>query len=161
MHSTIFEIAKHPITADEQSSPGYLPDWLYESCCDYTTKMSTDEREQCIARLTACLGSNCIRSGDQLTFSPQFKQQYFRESFRYFKAAARALAETEYDVFAGIKPAVALELALNGISESYEDRRAFYVYCPDSKELSSLDTWLRKADLSEPVYIGDAINYHY
>lgn len=161
MHSTVFEISEYPASDGEHSNSGYLPDWFYESVCDYTTKMSEDEREKSLTQLTAYLDPHCARSGNLLTFSPQFSQQYFRDSFKYFKAAARALAEADYDVFAGIEPTAAFELALSGIAESYEDKRSFYVYCPDSKELSPLDKWLHKADLSKPFYVRDAINYHF
>ena len=161
MYSTIFEVSDHPVSAKMPSKPGYLPDWFYESVCDYTTKMSEGELEHSIEQLTSYLGPHCTRNGDKLTFSPEFKQRHFKESFKYFKAAAKALAETEYDVFSGIKPAVAFDLALNGISESYSDKRAFYVYCPETEELSPLDNWLRKTDLSKPFYVCDAINYHY
>jgi len=52
-------------------------------------------------------------------------------------------------------------MALSSMNESYEDRHTFYVYCPEREELSPLDTWLRKTDLSKPHYVHDAINYHY
>lgn len=160
MHSTVFEISHYP-QAKKSDAPQYLPDWFYETVCDCTAKISDYEREHEIQQLTHRLGSHCTRNGNKLSFSPKFKQQYFKESFQYFKAAAEALAETEYDVFAGIVPAAAFDLALSGIAESYADKRSFYVYCPDNEELSPLDNWLRKADLSEPVYIRDAINYHF
>ena len=161
MHSTVFQISHHPAQAEKPEPLQYLPDWFYETVCDCTAKISDYEREHEIQQLTQRLGSQCTRNGNKLSFSPKFKQQYFKESFRYFKAAAEALAETEYDVFAGIVPAAAFDLALSGIAESYADKRSFYVYCPDNEELSPLDNWLRKTDLSEPVYIRDAINYHF
>lgn len=160
MHSTVFEISRYP-RSEKSESPQYLPNWFYETVCDCTAKISDYEREHEIQQLTRLLGSQCTRNGNKLIFSPKFKQQYFEESFRYFKAAAEALAETEYDVFAGIAPAAAFDLALSGITESYADKRSFYVYCPDYEDLSPLDNWLRKAGLSEPVYIRDAINYHF
>lgn len=161
MHSTVFEISHHPAQIEKPESPNQLPNWFYETVCNSTARIFDYEREHEIQQLTRRLGSQCIRSGNKLSFSPKFKQQYFKESFQYFKAAAEALAETDYDVFAGIVPTTAFDLALSGIAESYADKRSFYVYCPDNEELSPLDNWLRKADLSEPVYIRDAINYHF
>lgn len=161
MHSTVFEISSHPARKEETKSTGHLPEWFYDTVCDYTTKISPDEREHSIKQLVAILGPQCTRVGDKLMFSSKFKQGYFKESFQYFKAAAEALAETDYDVFAGIGSTVAFDLALSGIAESYADKHTVYVYCSDSEELTPLDNWLRKSDLSEPVYIGDAINYHF
>ena len=161
MHSTVFEISHYPTQTEKPEPPKYLPDWFYETACDCTEKISDYEREHEIQQLTRLLGPQCTRSGNKLSFSPKFKQQYFKESFQHFKAAAEALAETDYDVFAGIGPTAAFDLALSGIVESYADKRSFYVYCPDNEELSPLDNWLRKTDLSEPVYIRDAINYHF
>lgn len=161
MHSTVFEISHHPAQTAKTESPQYLPDWFYKTVCDCTSNISGHEWEQKIQQLARLLGPQCTRSGDQLSFSPKFKQQYFKESFRYFKAAAQALAKIDYDVFAGIVSTAAFDLALSGIAESYADKRSFYVYCPDNEELSPLDNWLRKTDLSEPVYIRDAINYHF
>lgn len=161
MHSTVYEISEHPIPANQQAALSYLPDWFYASVCDYTEKMTTSEREDSIRELEDCLGSQCSRTGNKLTFSPQFKQGYFKENFKYFKAAAKALAETEYDVFAGISPSAAFDMALNSMTESYADKHTFYVYCPERKELAPLDNWLRNIDVSKPFYLGGTINYHY
>lgn len=159
MHSTVYELSDHPIPASQQISPGYLPDWFFGSVCDYATKMSDAERENSIKCLTNHFGGLCSRNGNQISFSPQLKQQYFKESHMYFKKAAEALADTDYDIFAGITSAAAFHLALNSIAESYTDKYSFYVY--QNGELSPLDNWLRSADISKPLYVGGTINYHY
>ena len=159
MHSTVYELADHPIAAEKFISPGYLPHWVFTSVADYATEMSGAERADSIATLPEHFGSLCDRSGDQISFSPQLKQTYFKESHRYFKEAAKALSKTDYDVFAGITPTTAFHLALNSITESYTDKYSFYIY--EDGELSPLDNWLRSADISKPFYVGGTINYHY
>ena len=159
-HSTVFELASRPIPADQQATPGYLPDWFFGSVADYAARMSTEEREESIAALAKHLGHACTRRENRLTLLPQFKQSYFQENHRYFKAAAEALSETDYETFAGMTPAPAFYLALNGLQESYEDKRGFYVYSRDENKLLPLDSWLRRADLSKPFFVGGTIDYH-
>jgi hypothetical protein len=161
MHSTVFEIAENPISPSSYASPGYLPDWFYCSVCDYAEPMTEAEREQSILALERHFGNLCSRDGDQLRFSPGLKETYFMENHAYFLAAAKALAKTDYDTFAGITPAAAFDLALSSLSESYRDRRSFYIYTPGNRALTPLDSWLRTADLSRPFYVGGTINYHY
>ena len=159
MHSTVYELADHPIAKSSYMTPGYLPDWFFDTIADYATEMSGAERADSIATLAEYFGSLCTRSGDQISFSPQLKQTYFKESHRYFKEAAKALSKIDYDSFAGITPATAFHLALKRITESYTDKYGFYIY--EGGELSPLDNWLRSADISKPFYIGGTINYHY
>lgn len=159
MHSTVYELSDHPVPARQHISPGCLPDWFFGSVADYATRMSEAERADSISALAEHFDGMCTRSGDALRFSPFLKQNYFRESHRYFKAAAEALSETDYNVFAGLAPTAAFQLALSSIAESYTDRHSFYVY--DAGELAPLDDWLRRADLSAPFYVGGTINYHF
>jgi hypothetical protein len=123
--------------------------------------MTEAEREQSIRSLAKHFGNLCSRNGDRLCFSPALKETYFKENHAYFLAAAKALTKTDYDTFAGITPAAAFDLALNSLSESYRDKRSFYIYTPGDRGLTPLDTWLRTADLSRPFYVGGTINYHY
>lgn len=159
MHSTVYELSDHPIAAEKFITSGYLPDWFFSSIADYATEMSGTERADSIATLAEHFGSLCTRRGNQISFSPQLKQTYFKESHRYFKEAAKALSKTDYDVFAGITPTTAFHLALNSITESYTDKYSFYIY--EDGKLSPLDNWLRSADISKPFYVGGTINYHY
>jgi hypothetical protein len=161
MHSTIYEITEHPIPTSSYTGPGNLPDWFYCSVCDYAELMAEAERERSIVSLANHFGPLCQRQGDQLRFSPGLKENYFKENHRYFLEAAQALAQTDYDTFAGITPASAFDLALHSLSESYRDKRSFYIYTPGNRALTPLDTWLRTADLSHPFYVGGTINYHY
>ena len=146
MHSTVYELADHPIPESSYITPGYLPDWFFGSVADYATEMSGAERADSIATLAEHFGSLCNCNGNQLIFSPQLKQDYFKKSHQYFKKAAVALSETDYDVFAGITSATAFHLALNSITESYTDKYSFYIY--EDGDLSPLDNWLRSADIA-------------
>ena len=161
MHSTVYELSNHPIPRAKQITPGYLPDWFFRSICDYATTMADSEREESIQSLSKYLGNLCVCSGEQLTFSPNLKQMYFQESHHYFKVAAHALAEVDYESFAGIKSTPALGLALNSILESYEDKNGYYIYSRRNGELMSLDHWIRVTDLSRPFYVGGTIEYYY
>lgn len=160
MHSTVFELSERPVPAGRWITPGYLPDWFF-SGADYAERMSCAEREGSIAALVDCLGGDCIRQGDCLTFAPVLRERYFRERYRCFHAAAQMLANAEYEVFSGITPAPAFLLALHGLRESYEDRHGFYIYQAARNTLLPLDRWLRSADLSLPYYVGGTIHYHY
>ncbi|MBR2132553.1 MAG: hypothetical protein IJ955_08500 [Oscillospiraceae bacterium] len=159
MRSTIYELSTNPVPVHQRISPGYLPDWFFSSICDYATKMSTTEREESIAMLVAHFRDLCIRNGDQLRFSPLLKQHYFKESYEYFMETAKALSETNYDIFAGITPAPAFQTALHNFMESYADKHSFYVY--EAEKLIPLDCWIRSADISKIFYIGGTIHYYY
>jgi len=161
MHSAIFELSRTPLPVERWTEPERLPDWFFGSVCDYAEKMNQAERDDGIESLTLCFGELCSRDGSRITFSPQLRQSYFRESHEYFKKAAEALAETDYEVFSGACRAPAFELALQGLWESYGDRRGIYIYCPETDALQPLDHWLRTADISRPFYVGGAISYHY
>ena len=67
MHSTVFEISRHP-QSEKSEAPQYLPDWFYETVCDCTSKISDYEREHEIQQLTRLLGPQCTRSGNKLSF---------------------------------------------------------------------------------------------
>lgn len=160
MHNTIYEISDKPIPQRDWATVNSLPEWFFQTVADSAIDMSSDERSASIECLDRYFGKLCTRNGNQLLFAPEMKREYFKEGHRFFKEAAAALAETEYDVFAGIIPAKAFELALNGVIESYTDRFGSYAYDPDSEELSALDTWIRSVDVSKPYYIGGTVGYH-
>ena len=160
MHNTIYEISDRPIQKKQRTTINCLPEWFFQTVADSAADMSEEERTVSIECLDQCFGKLCTRNGNQLLFAPDLKHEYFRESHKFFVEAAKALADTEYDVFAGITPATAFGLALNCITESYADKFGCYVYDPDSEELSALDTWLRSVDVSKPYYIGGTVGYH-
>lgn len=159
MYNTIFEISDKPICKGH-STLARLPEWFFQTIADSAVDMETEERTASMESLERRFGESCIRNDDQLTFAPDFKHTYFRDSYRFFRAAAAALAETEYDVFAGAVPSTAFELALQGIAESYADKFGAYVYDSDSGELSTLDNWLRSVDVTKPYYLGGTVSYH-
>lgn len=159
MHSGVFEVAHTPVPAFQRARAGNLPDWFYEQVCDYAENPSSIQREQAIRQLFSCLGSSCTPSGSGFAISPQIRGKHFRKSYSYFKAAAKALAQSEYDVFAESNSA--LRLALDGLNDSYEDKRGIYIYLAESGKLVTLDHWIRTADFSKPFYIGGAVNCRY
>lgn len=159
MHNTVYEISEKPIVK-RSSTLARLPEWFFQTVADSAVDMEAKERMDSMESLERRFGESCIRNDDQLTFAPDFKHTYFRDSYRFFRAAATALAETEYDVFAGVAYSTAFELALQGIAESYADKFDAYVYDPDSGELSTLDSWLRSVDVTKPYYLGGAVSYH-
>lgn len=159
MHNTVYEISEKPIVK-RSSTLARLPEWFFQTVADSAVDMEAKERMDSMESLERRFGESCIRNDDQLTFAPDFKHTYFRDSYRFFRAAATALAETEYDVFAGVTPSTAFELALQGMIESYTDKFDAYVYDPDREELSTLDSWLRSVDVTKPYYLGGAVSYH-
>lgn len=159
MHNTIYEISDKPICKGH-STLERLPEWFFQTVADSAVDMEPNERTASMENLERCFGGLCSRKDNRLTFASDFKRAYFQDSYRFFHAAAAALAETEYDVFAGVAPATAFELALQGIAESYADKFGAYVYDPDSGELSALDNWLRSVDVTKPYYLGGTVSYH-
>ena len=103
---------------------------------------------------------HCVRERDRLLLSPKIRESFFRRSYLCFKAAAEALAQTEYPVFAGISPSAAFPLALSGLNESYEEPHGIYIYSTEHGTLVTLERWLRHAELSQPFYLGGTIYYH-
>ena len=158
MHSRIFELSHKPVKASDRMTDGNIPDWFFSSVCDYA--VSSDQREQDIDWLTGYFRGLCSRDGSKLSFAPDIKEKCFRESYEAFKSAASALAETDYETFAGLKESTAFQLARFGLSDSYEDKFGFYIYTPESQTLQPLNAWLRNADTSKPFYVGGTIDYH-
>ena len=160
MQNNIYEVSSSPIPAEQRAKAGTMPDWFFERICDYAENATSEERESGIQTLSRILNGHCTREGSRLTISPEVKQSFFRKAFLCFCAAAKALAQTDYTVFAGIQPAPAFQAALSGLNESYEDIRDIYIYVRDDDALIPLDRWLRSADFSHPFYIGGTIKYH-
>lgn len=160
MHSSVFEVSRKPILESKRAKAGHLPDWFYEQICDYAENPDLGQRQEAINQLHQNLGELCVLDGDSLTVSPQIRENYFRKSYDYFKAAAEALAQTDYKTFAGKGGTSAFHLALDGLNDSYEDKRGTYIYLAELGELITLDCWLRTADFSAPFYIGGTIKYH-
>lgn len=160
MHSTIYELSEQPILESRRATIDSLPEWFFRTVADGATDMDAITRAVHIRCLEQRLGDLCTRDGDQLLFADGFKERYFRDSYPYFMAAAKALSHVSYAVFAGITPAPAFDVALDGVAESYADKFGFYIYDPDCEELFPLDTWLRSEDLSKPRYVGAVMDYH-
>lgn len=160
MHSSIFEISHSPIPVERRARAGNLPDWFYEQVCHYAENPGPGRRETAIQALSNVLGPHCVRERDRLLLSPKIRESFFRRSYLCFKAAAEALAQTEYPVFAGISPSAAFPLALSGLNESYEEPHGIYIYSTEHGTLVTLERWLRHAELSQPFYLGGTIYYH-
>lgn len=160
MHSTIYELSEHPISESRRITIDILPEWFFQTVADSAADTDDITRAVQIRCLEQHFGDLCARDGDQLRFVCDFKARYFRKSYPYFMAAVRALAKTSYDTFSGIIPAPAFHAALSSVTGSYADRFGFYVYDSDHAELLPMDTWLRKADLLKPYYLGSVMDYH-
>ena len=65
-----------------------------------------------ITALVNNFGDSCSRSGGVKVKKPPLRDTYTSESLRYFRAAANALSETDYETFVGIVSAPAFTLAL-------------------------------------------------
>lgn len=160
MHSNIFEVSRTPVPIPMRARAGHMPDWFYEQVCDYAENPSPVQREEAIRQFYKQFRGLYTQSGDKITISPQIREIHFHKSYDCFRAAAEALAQTDYDVFTGNAVSPAFQLALDGLNDSYEDKRGIYIYLADSGELVTLDRWLRTADFSRPFYIGGTISYH-
>lgn len=159
MHNTVYEISDKPIPQKDWATVCSLPEWFFQTVCDSATDMAPFERDAGIQSLVRQLDS-CTWDGKKLSLPPDLKEKYFRNEYTYFLAAAEALKETSYAEFSGITPAAAFDLALQGLSESYEDKFGPYVLAREDGTLSTFDSWLRRADTTKPLYFGGLINYH-
>ena len=160
MHSSIIELSHKSVPASQRARAGHLPDWFYEQVCDYAENPGPVQREEMMEQFSAQLGDSCIRSGEQLTIFPQVREVYFRKSYSQFRAAAEALAQTDYAAFSGQRTDSALSSLLDKLNNSYENKRGVYIYLNESDELVALDRWLRTADFSKTFYIGGTVSYH-
>lgn len=160
MESHIYEISHTPVPANQYARAGNIPDWFYERVCSYAENTNKEKRETAIQEFSDYLGDFCVRNGDKFILSAQIKKIFFRGSYECFKAAAEILAQTDYDVFAGTLVSRAFYLALAGLNDSYEDQRGIYVYYSETRELVTLEHWLRVEDFSHPFYIGGIVDYH-
>lgn len=127
MHSNIFEVSRTPVPVPMRARAGHMPDWFYEQVCDYAENLSPAQREQTIGRLYKQLGGLCTQSGDKITVLPQIRDAHFRKNYDCFRAAAETLTQTDYDVFTGNTVSSAFHLALDGLNDSYEDKRGIYI----------------------------------
>ena len=160
MHSSVFEVSRTPVPVSKQIRAGHLPDWFYEQICDYAENPSLVQRKNAIGQFCRGLGNLCTQNGDKFTIYPGISMAYFCKRYDCFKTAAKTLAQTDYEVFAG-SGTPAFHLALDCLNSSYEDKWGVYIYSTESGELITLDRWLRIEDFSVPFYIGGMVNYHY
>ena len=160
MHNSIYEVSLSPVPVDQRARAGNMPDWFFERICDYAENPTPRQREEALGVLFKTLGRFCTKEGEKFSLSPQIKEEFFQTRYECFRAAAEALAQTNYAIFAGMRAAPAFQLALDGLRDSYEDQRGIYIYSPETDSLVTLEYWLRNADLSRPFYIGGTIDYH-
>ena len=161
MHNTIYELSRTPVPLDQRARAGNMPDWFFARICDYTENPTPSRRKAALKTFVNILGRYCKKSGEKLTLSPQIKEVFFQERYEHFRAAAEALARTDYPTFAGLETTPAFHLALEVLRDSYEDRRGIYIYSAETGALVTLEHWLRNADFSRPFYIGGIIDYYY
>ena len=102
-----------------------MPDWFFERVCDYAENPTPRQREEALEVLFKTLGRFCTKEGEKFSLSPKIKEEFFQTRYECFRAAAKALAQTNYPIFAGMQTAPAFQLALDGLRDSYEDSGAF------------------------------------
>ena len=159
MHSFIYEISSSPISREKRATRSDLPEW-FQTVCDYADDLTGLPRQAAIQSFAGRFRRNCKTEDDKITFTPQAKNEYFKDSFRYFRSALSVLDKVDLNSFSGTNPAPVLYAAVRGLMESYEDDRDVYIYDPNDKDLQTLDSWLRTTDFQVPLYLGGVIDYH-
>jgi len=161
MHSRVFEISSKPIDEALRLDEYELPDWFCSGIADYVDRIDDENRVEEINWFASQFAGNCIVAGDKVSFKPNTKHDYYRHNYNKFREAAAILATCDYEAFCDSKPCSEFSMTLLQLNSSYEDRYGFYVYDRDDEELITLDSWVRRNDLSEPYYIGSIIDYHW
>ena len=134
MHSRIFELSRTPVNASDRMTDGNIPDWFFSAGCDYA--VPSGQREQDIDWLTGYFRGLCSRDGSKLSFAPDIKEKCFRESYEAFKSAASALAETDYETFAGLKEALHFSLPVSACLTAMRTNSASTSTPPNRKPCS-------------------------
>jgi hypothetical protein len=88
------------------------------------------------------------------------KEKFFATRYKVFISSLSAAVCTLKD-FSGENQESDLPMNMYRLKESYEDRFGFYIYDHDMEELMTLDSWVRRFDLTKDYYFGSAIDYHF
>lgn len=160
MHSRIFELSTSPIHRKERITSYGIPEWFCGSIADYVDDISESEREGELTWFVSRFGEHCSRAGDKISFGEKVKESYFAAKYRTFISSLSAALCTLKD-FSGASEDTNLPMVMFRLQESYEDRYSFYVYDHDIEELLTLDSWVRRTDLSKSYYLGGVIDYHF
>ena len=160
MHSRIFEVSKTRIARKERISGYELPEWFCSSIADYVDDLGESEREDSLSWFEAHFGDNCKRVGDKISFTDGVKGKFFAERYKVFISSLSAAVCTLKD-FSGENEESCLPMIMYRLKESYEDRFGFYIYDHDMEELMTLDSWVRRSDLTKDYYFGGVIDYHF
>ena len=159
MHSCVYEVSSSPVPQEKRTKHSNLPEWFH-GICDYADDLSPEQRTAAIQSFAEFFHGNCTIEDDKVTFSPQAKVDYFRDSFQYFRSALSVLDKVDLNSFSGTNPTPVLYAAVRGLMESYEDERGTYIYDAANEDLLTLDSWLRTTDVTTPFYLGGVIDYH-
>ena len=160
MHSRIFEISRYPINRKERIKAYDLPEWFCHEIADYVDDLGESEREDSLSWFEAHFGEACKRVGDKISFADGVKEKFFAARYKVFISSLSAAVCTLKD-FSGENQESDLPMNMYRLKESYEDRFGFYIYDHDMEELMTLDSWVRRFDLTKDYYFGSAIDYHF
>ena len=142
--------------AAQQVTPGYLPGWFF--CSVWGPKCSMSSGRAASPHWSA-FWQLLLPQRRPLDLCAAVAG--YLASLRYFRASANALSETDDETFTGIVSAPAFALALNSIRESYANPHSFYIDTfAQNQLLPQLDNRLGTADISQPYYVSETINYH-
>lgn len=161
MHCYIYEVSNAPIEEESRCSNTDLPDWFHGTIADGAYDTDNEERELAIESLVSGFGKNCSYIDGELRFTGNLKEQYFKGSFAAFRAAIATLSLADYRAFSGQQNSIEFASAMSALKLAYEDKFDHYIYNKDADELIPLDAWIRDLELTEPVYFGGVIDYHW
>jgi len=161
MHAYIYEISCAPIDEDSRYSNTDLPDWFHGTIADGTYDTDAEERDLAIDAIVRVFGENCTYVDGELRFTGDIRERYFRSNFSEFHAAAATLFVADYRVFSGQERSVEFTSAMNTLKQAYEEKFDHYIYDKDADELIPMDAWVRDIDLTQSVFFGGVIDYHW
>ena len=161
MHSRIFEVSKTPISEKDQITGYDLPEWFCIEIADYVDDVFLSEREENLCWFTSRFDENCTREADKISFHENVKEEFFKTKYKTFLTAASAALTCTLEEFIGKSDTSSLNTTMYLLKDSFEDRFGFYIYDRDMEELMTLDSWVRRSDLTKDYYFGGVIDYHF
>lgn len=161
MHAYIYEIASTPLNEDDWIKSCELPEWFERSIADSVSDTDLNERNTAIEALIQSFGNNVSYAGEELTFTGDVRERYFRNSYELFIKAASKLAKADFQAFSGQKRDAEFKKTEIQLRFAYEDKFDNYIFLRDTEELITMDAWIRDLDLAQPVYFGGVMDYHF
>lgn len=156
----IYQITDHPINEDDYiTACDYEDSWLVPSIAEY---VSDSVDRQCEVDFLMDMLENkkmavIDREAGSFTLLPNVQSLYFEGRYGRFRKLLAELSRMQEDRFIYYQDEI--EGLLSQLSGCFSDRFGTYV-AGDNEGLTSLDGFIRTADVGTTYYVGGVVGYH-